>query len=101
VVEGFFQSEAFWQLPLPILLIAFLSLGVFVTRREYMNMVKQMEYYRTLSETRDGTISTLVSTVGEFKDLSQLVAKLVVTVQDLSEREEEHDPHVSSTAQEK
>ena len=48
----FFQSESFWQLPLPILLIALLSLGVFVTRREHSNMIKQMEYFRALAETK-------------------------------------------------
>ena len=91
---GFFQSESFWQLPLTIHLIAQLSLVVFVTRREHSNMTKQMEYFRALAETRDGTIQTLSATVGEFNELSKIVAKLVASVQELSERGENH---VSST----
>ena len=87
--------ESLWQLPLPILLIALLSLGIFVTKREHSQMIKQMEYFRSLSETREKTIETLTDTIGEFRELGKLVAKLVTTVQQISERE---DDDVSSSS---
>lgn len=81
--------ESLWQLPLPILLIALLSLGIFVTKREHGNMTKQMEYFRSLSETREKTIENLTETVGEFRELGKMVTKLITTVQELSGREED------------
>ena len=86
--------ESLWQLPLPVLLIALLSLGIFVTKREHSNMIKQMEYFRSLSETREKTIENLTETVGEFRELGKLVTKLLVAVQKISERE---DDDVSSS----
>jgi len=86
--------EGLWQLPLPILLIALLSLGIFVTKREHSNMIKQMEYFRSLSETREKTIENLTETIVEFRELGKLVTKLITTVQELSERE---DDDVSSS----
>ena len=55
---------------------------------------KRMMKICLISETRDGTIQTLSATVGEFNELSKIVAKLVASVQELSERGENH---VSST----
>ena len=83
--------EPIWQLPLPILLIALLSLGVFVTKREHSNMTKQMEYFRTLSETRGQTIDTLSKAVGEFRELGKAVTKILATVQELSGEREDDD----------
>ena len=83
--------EPVWQLPLPILLIALLSLGDFVTKREHSNMTKQMEYFRTLSETRGDTIDTLSKAVGEFRELGKAVTKILATVQELSGEREDDD----------
>jgi hypothetical protein len=87
--------EGLWQLPLPVLLIALLSLGIFVTKREHSNMIKQMEYFRSLSETREKTIENLTETVVEFRELGKLVTKLITTVQELSEREGDDVPSSS------
>lgn len=58
-------------------------------------MIKQMEYFRSLSETREKTIENLTETVGEFRELGKLVTKLIVAVQKISERE---DDDVSSSS---
>ena len=87
--------EPIWQLPLPILLIVLLSLGIFVTKREHSNMTKQMEYFRSLSETRGETIDTLSKAVGEFRELGKTLSKILKTVQELSGEKE--DDNVSSS----
>lgn len=54
-------------------------------------MTKQMEYFRSLSETRGDTIDTLSKAVGEFRELGKTVSKILSTVQELSGEREDDD----------
>lgn len=67
-----------------------LATGILVTRREHTNMVKLMEYFRSLAEKKDETIRILSEAVDSYKDTAQVTKKTVETVRDIAaERIEE------------
>jgi hypothetical protein len=76
--------ESVWQLPLPLLLIALLSLGVFVTRREHRNMTILMEYFKGIVEKRDITIQTQAEALGEYKEVAPLLKDVLETIRKLA-----------------
>ena len=68
-----------WDLPLPMLLIVLLALGVFVTKREHSNMVKMMEYFRTLSENKDATVENQAEALQVVsKELAPLLKEVLI-----------------------
>lgn len=74
----------------PILVVLMLATGILVTRREHTNMVKLMEYFRSLAEKKDETIRILSEAVDSYKDTAQVTKKTVETVRDIAaERIEE------------
>ena len=76
--------ESIWQLPLPLLLIALLSLGVFVTRREHKNMTILMEYFKGIVEKRDITIQTQAEALSEYKEVAPLLKDVLETIRKLA-----------------
>lgn len=78
-----------WQLPMPMTVIILLSLGVFVTKREHHNMTIMMEYFKTLSETKDATIETQAEALGEHKETAILLKEVLETVRHLAKESRE------------
>ena len=79
-----------WELPMQVLVIVFLSLGVFVTKREHANMTKMMEYFRTQSETKDVTIANQSTALEVYKDVAPLLKEVLEGVRKIA-REKRDD----------
>jgi hypothetical protein len=70
--------SAVWETPIQVLVIVLLSLGVFVTKREHMNMTKMMEHYRTVSENKDKVIDNQVESLNVMsKELVPLLKEVL------------------------
>ncbi len=82
-MEAILASEWLWQLPFPTLIFILLATGVLVTKREHMNMTKQMEYFRDLSNTQVKTISDLTEVAKEYKEAAKVSVKLATAVQEV------------------
>jgi len=76
--------ESIWQLPLPILVIALLSIGFFVTRREHKNMITMMEYFRGIVEKKDITIQAQAESLNEYKTIAPLLKDVLETIRKLA-----------------
>ena len=86
-----FVPESVWtQGVTPILVVVLMATGILVTKREHSNMVKLMEYFRSLAEKKDETIRILSEAVDSYKDTAQVTKKTVETVREIAvERNEE------------
>jgi hypothetical protein len=82
--------ESIWAQGLtPILGFVLVATGVLVTRREHTNMIKLMEYFRTLSEKKDETIRILTEAVDSYKETAQVTKQTVETVRDIAKKRDE------------
>jgi hypothetical protein len=83
--------ESIWQLPIQVLVIVLLALGVFVTKREHMNMTKMMEYFRTESGNKDVTIANQAESVNILqKEIAPLLKEVLEGIRSIA-REKRHD----------
>lgn len=76
--------EGIWQLPIQVLVIVLLSLGVFVTKREHSNMTKMMEYFRTIAENKDETISNQSKSLEVYKEIAPLLKEVLEGVRKIA-----------------
>jgi hypothetical protein len=83
-VDTSWIPEGIWQLPLPILLIALLSLGIFVTRREHKNMIVLMEYFKGIVEKKDTTIQAQAEALNEYKTIAPLLRDVLGVIRSLA-----------------
>jgi hypothetical protein len=81
-------GDGIWQLPFPVLIFILLATGVLVTKRELMNMTRQMEYFRDLSSTQVRIISDQAEAIKEYKEAAKTTTKVVTTVHDLADNHE-------------
>lgn len=73
----------------PVIVVVLISTGVLVTRREHSNMIKLMEYFKGLVETKDATIKNQAEALELMKDAAQVTKKTVETVRDIAIQKEE------------
>jgi len=73
----------------PAIVVVLISTGVLVTRREHSNMIKLMEYFKGLVETKDATIKNQAEALELMKDAAQVTKKTVETVRDIAIQKEE------------
>ncbi len=84
--------ESVWAQGLtPILGFILVASGVLVTRREHSNMIKLMEYFRTLSEKKDETIRILTEAVDSYKDTTQVTKQTVEIVRDIAAKKRDEE----------
>lgn len=76
--------ESIWQLPLPILLIALLSFGIFVTKREHSNMISLMKYFQGIVEKKDLTIQAQAESLNEYKTIAPLLKDVLETIRKIA-----------------
>jgi hypothetical protein len=73
----------------PVIVVILLSTGVLVTSREHKNMVKLMEYFRGLVETKDAVIRNQSEALDLMKDAAKVTKQTVETVRDIATNKEE------------
>ena len=73
----------------PVIVVVLISTGMLVTRREHSNMIKLMEYFKGLVETKDATIKNQAEALELMKDAAQVTKKTVETVRDIAIQKEE------------
>jgi len=73
----------------PVIVVVMLSTGLLVTRREHSNMIKLMEYFRGLVETKDVTIANQAEALDLLKEGAKVTKQTVETVRDIAKQKEE------------
>lgn len=79
-----------WDLPIQMLVIVLISLGVFVTRREHNNMIKMMEYFRTISENKEETILNQAKALEVYKDVAPLLKEVLEGVRRIAKEKRDN-----------
>lgn len=73
----------------PVIVVVMLSTGLLVTRREHSNMIKLMEYFRGLVETKDAVIKNQSEALDLMKDAAKVTKQTVETVRDIASQKED------------